>query len=85
MAAPMSVSTLAGRIESFITEHHLTKRRVSSLKKRARGNAVTWPHAFLAAEQVISPVHRMGAGDADDAVTARSGWLLLQAVVRQPR
>jgi hypothetical protein len=46
---------------------------------------VTWPHTFLAAEQVMSSAHWVGVGDADDTVTARSGWFLLQAVIRQPR
>ena len=85
MATLESIGTLAGRIESFIADHHLAKRRASSLKKRAGGNAVTWPHTFLAAEQVMSPAHWVGVGDADDTVTARSGWFLLQAVIRQPR
>lgn len=55
---PEGINTLAGRIESFITEHHLAKRRASSVKKRAGGNAVTWPHNFLPAEQV-SPTLEM--------------------------
>jgi len=49
---PEGIHTLAGRIESFFTEHHLAKRRASSVKKRTVGNALTWPHTFLPAEQV---------------------------------
>jgi len=49
---PEGIRTLAGRIETFITEHHLAKRRSSAVKKRTAGNALTWPHNFLTAEQV---------------------------------
>lgn len=39
----MEVSTFQGRLDSFSTEHHLSKRRASSVKKRTP-QTVSWPH-----------------------------------------
>ncbi|TID16541.1 hypothetical protein E6O75_ATG11659 [Venturia nashicola] len=43
MEKPVEVSTYQGRLDSFSTEHHLSKRRASSVKKRTP-QTVSWPH-----------------------------------------
>lgn len=43
MDVPEGVSHFQGRLDSFFVEHHLSKRRASSVKKRT-AQTVSWPH-----------------------------------------
>ncbi|OCK84092.1 hypothetical protein K432DRAFT_422869 [Lepidopterella palustris CBS 459.81] len=51
MVLPDGVHTLAGRLETFQTAHHLPKRRASSSKKKTP-STISWPHETPAPEEL---------------------------------
>ncbi|QDS67909.1 hypothetical protein FKW77_008425 [Venturia effusa] len=66
MEQPVEVSTLQGRLDSFSTEHHLSKRRASSVKKRTP-QTVSWPHKSpRPAELARAGFFYKPTGDSDD-------------------
>ncbi|OCL05283.1 hypothetical protein AOQ84DRAFT_356028 [Glonium stellatum] len=51
MTLSEGVNTLAGRLETFQTAHHLSKRRASSTKKKTPAT-VSWPHTTPTPEEL---------------------------------
>ncbi|KAE9992468.1 hypothetical protein Vi05172_g9667 [Venturia inaequalis] len=66
MEQPVAVSTYQGRLNSFSTEHHLSKRRASSVKKRTP-QTVSWPHKSPQPEELArAGFFYKPTGDSDD-------------------